>query len=149
MRVLQLLNYPPVWLIGFMALGWALAQVHAPMGDALVWPGRIAIGGGIALMIWAALAFRRARTTIVPHQIPAALVDTGPFRLSRNPIYLADVVVLFGWCMTLGSPLAMIALPAPFALVLTRVFIVPEEQRLTEHLGEPYVAYCRQVRRWL
>jgi protein-S-isoprenylcysteine O-methyltransferase Ste14 len=149
MSGLRHLNYPPVWLVAFMGLGWLLAKVHAPMGDALIWPGRILILLGIGVMIWAALAFQRTRTTIVPHQIPTALVDSGPFKFSRNPIYLADVVVLFGWCMSLGSPLAMIALPAPFILVLTRLFIIPEEERLTRHIGEAYTTYSQRVRRWL
>ncbi|MFK7942883.1 MAG: isoprenylcysteine carboxylmethyltransferase family protein [Paracoccaceae bacterium] len=142
------LDYPPVWLIAFMGLAWGIAQVHAPFGDTLLWPGRLLIGAGIALAIWAALAFRHARTTIVPHAPPKALVDTGPFRYSRNPIYLADLVILAGWCVSLGAPLGL-PLILPFWWVLTRRFIEPEEARLTKHLGTPYVEFCERVRRWL
>ena len=142
------LDYPPVWLIVFMALAWGIAQAHAPFGDSLLWTGRVLIGAGIAVMLWAAIAFKRARTTIVPHAPPSALVDTGPFRYSRNPIYLADLVILAGWCLSLGAPLALILL-APFAWVLQTRFIQPEEARLTEHLGAPYTAYRDRVRRWI
>lgn len=142
------LDYPPVWLIGFMALAWGIAQVHAPWGDALLWPGRLTIGAGIALALWAAMAFRRARTTIVPHARPSALVDTGPFRFSRNPIYVADLLILAGWCMIVGAPAALVLL-APFAWVLRTRFILPEEARLAKHLGPPYTAYLSRVRRWI
>lgn len=142
------LDYPPVWLIAFMAAAWGIAQFHAPFGDTLLWAGRVLIGAGLAMMIWAAIAFRRARTTIVPHAPPSALVDTGPFRLSRNPIYLADLVVLAGWCVSLGAPLAIVLI-APFAWVLHSRFILPEEARLSEHLGQAYDTYCARVRRWI
>ena len=142
------LDYPPVWLIGFMGLAWAVSQVHAPFGDGLLWPGRGLIIAGIALALWAAVAFKRARTTIVPHETPSALVDTGPFRFSRNPIYVADVVILVGWCLSLGAPGALL-LVAPFAWVLQRRFILPEEHRLAVHLGQPYTEYRARVRRWL
>ena len=141
------LDYPPVWLIGFMALAWVISRVHAPWGDAMLWPGRALIGAGIAAALWAALAFRRARTTIVPHEDPSALVETGPYRFSRNPIYVADLVILAGWCLTCGAPLALILL-VPFAWVLERRFIRPEEARLAQHLGRDYLEYRARVRRW-
>lgn len=142
------LNYPPVWLLAFMALAWGIAQGHAPLGQSLLWPGRAVIVLGLALMVWAAIAFRRARTSIVPHEIPSALVETGPFRHSRNPIYVADLIILAGWTLSLGAPLAL-ALLWPFQQVLLRLFILPEEDRLSVHLGEPYRLYRTRVRRWL
>ena len=142
------LDYPPVWLVGFMGIAWVVSQIHAPLGDGALWPGRILIGSGILLAVWAAIAFRKARTTIVPHAPPTALVDTGPFRFSRNPIYVADLVMLAGWSLAIGSPVALILL-VPFGWVLRQRFILPEEARLTEHLGPPYIGYCAKVRRWL
>ncbi|MEM1298988.1 MAG: isoprenylcysteine carboxylmethyltransferase family protein [Pseudomonadota bacterium] len=142
------LDYPPVWLIAFMVLAWVFSHFHAPLGDSALWAGRALIGTGIGLALWAALAFRRARTTIVPHQPPSALVDSGPFQFSRNPIYVADLTVLAGWCFSVGSPLAL-ALLIPFAWILHSRFILPEEARLTEHLGTPYTDYRTKVRRWI
>ncbi|MAM25951.1 MAG: S-isoprenylcysteine methyltransferase, partial [Rhodobacteraceae bacterium] len=75
-----MLNYPPVWLVGFMALAWLIARFHAPWGGAYVVFGYILMGLGVAIMVWAATAFRKARTTIVPHQPPTALVRSGPYR---------------------------------------------------------------------
>ena len=66
------LNFPPVWLAGFIAAAWGMTRIWAPLGDALIWPGWTLIAAGIALAVWSAVAFRRARTTIVPHQSPSA-----------------------------------------------------------------------------
>ena len=145
---MKFLNLPPVWLIGFMALSWWLARFWAPLGDRLLWPGWGLIAAGIALMVWSALAFRRARTTIVPHQPPSGLVETGPYRYSRNPIYLADLVILGGWVLALGSPLWLILLVA-YHQVLLRFFILPEEAVLTRDLSQPYVDFMARVRRWI
>lgn len=142
------LNLPPVWLIGFMALAWGIAQIHAPWGDTAARFGWMMIGAAVALMLWAALAFARARTTIVPHQDPSALVATGPYRISRNPIYVADLVILAGWCLVVGAPLALVLL-GPFYVVLNRLFVLPEEARLAAHFGTAYDDYRARVRRWI
>ena len=145
--MLRRLDYPPAWLVLFMGAAWVLGRIWSPLGDALVWPGGLVILAGIALLLWAALGFRRARTTIVPREAPSALVDDGPYRFSRNPIYLADLIILAGWVLTTGQPLGLL-LVWPFALILTRRFIEPEEAVLIEHLGRSYGDYRRRVRRW-
>jgi protein-S-isoprenylcysteine O-methyltransferase Ste14 len=145
---MKLLNMPPVWLIGFMAAAWGLARLWAPLGDMLLWPGLGLVAVGIALIVWSALAFRRARTTIVPRQPPSALVEAGPYRFSRNPIYLADLVTLAGAALILGAPLALILL-VPFREVLLRLFILPEEAVLERDLGPAYLDYKARVPRGL
>ncbi|MCH8169481.1 MAG: isoprenylcysteine carboxylmethyltransferase family protein [Proteobacteria bacterium] len=130
-----------------MAAAWGLARLWAPLGEALVWPGRGLVAAGIALIVWSALAFRQARTTIVPHRAPSALVEAGPYRFSRNPIYLADLVILAGAALILGAPLALILL-APFRAVLLRLFILPEEVVLERDLGPAYLDYKARVARW-
>lgn len=148
MRALEAIDYPPVWLLGFVALAWGLSTVSAVFGDALLWPGRILVGLGLALALWAAWGFRRARTTIVPREAPSALVETGPYRFSRNPIYLADLMILAGVAMSLGTALGLL-LVVPFKWVLERRFIRPEEAMLADRLGADYEAYRSRVRRWL
>ncbi len=142
------LNTPPVWLIGFMAAAWGLARLWAPLGNLLLWPGRGLVAAGIVLIVWSALAFRQARTTIAPHQPPSALVETGPYRFSRNPIYLADLIILAGAALILGAPLALILL-VPFREVLRHRFILPEEVVLERDLGPAYLDYKARVRRGL
>jgi protein-S-isoprenylcysteine O-methyltransferase Ste14 len=145
---MKLLNMPPVWLIGFMAAAWGLARLWAPLVDMLLWPGLGLVAVGIALIVWSALAFRRARTTIVPHQRPSALVEAGPYRFSRNPIYLADLVILAGAALIFGAPLALILL-VPFREILLRLFILPEEAMLERDLGPAYLDYKARVPRGL
>jgi len=148
MGALRWLNLPPIWLALAMAGAWALAQISAPMGDGALWTGRGLIAAGLGLMVWSAVAFRRARTTLMPHMPPDALVATGPYRLSRNPIYLADMAILAGWCLALGTWLGLVML-VPLWAALTWLFILPEEARLEAHLGQPYRDYKARVRRWI
>lgn len=148
MRLLARLDYPPVWLALFIALGWAIAQMWAPAGDRLAWAGWALVALALGLFVWAALAFRRAGTTIIPHERPSALVATGPYRWSRNPIYLADLMILAGAALILGAPVALFLL-VPFRAVLVHRFIRPEEVVLERELGQPYRDYKARVRRWL
>ncbi len=90
----------------------------------------------------------RKRTTVHPHHAPRRLVTTGVFRYSRNPIYLADVLVLTGvvlWCD------AVLSLPllAVFVWVLIRRFIIPEEARLAQSFPDDWPNYTTKTRRWV
>lgn len=148
MSLLRHLDYPPVWLAVFMVLAWFMGSVWAPLGDWGVWPGRLMIAAGIAVAVWSALAFRRARTTLVPRGEPEALVEDGPYRWSRNPIYAADLLILAGWCLNVGSVAALLLL-IPFWRVLEVRFIDPEEALLSQRLGARYEAFRTRTRRWI
>jgi len=148
MNLLRWINLPPVWLLACMAVAWWIAQTYSPFGDTLLWPGRVLIVLSLLAMLWAAVAFKQAKTTIVPHLQPSALVETGPYQHSRNPIYVADLVILARWCVSLGSPLGLILL-IPMYYALLHLFILPEEGRLRTGLGQPYIDYCARVRRWI
>lgn len=106
------------------------------------------MAAGVALAVWAALSFRAAKTTIVPHQAPSALITTGAFAWSRNPIYLADAIVLFGWWLIFGAALPLLFV-AIFIWIINVRFIRPEEQRLAEAFGDEFRAYASTVRRWI
>lgn len=142
------IDLPPIWLAVFMAFAWFMSSVWAPLGDSLRGVGLLLIAAGVGIAGWAVVNFRRAGTTIVPHREPSTLVETGPFRFSRNPIYLADMLILAGWCLMCGTIAGLILL-APLFAVLERRFIFPEEARLRATLGEPYLRYSKRVRRWL
>lgn len=146
--MIKIINLPPVWLIGCMAAAWGLAQLWSPYGESFLWTGRALIAWGLLVMLWSAVAFARARTTIIPHMTPKALVETGPYRMSRNPIYVADLFILLGWCISLGAPHGLVML-VPLFLALKYLFVLPEEARLTAHLGQPYIDYTSRVRRWV
>ena len=144
---LALIDLPPVWMVGLGLLAGVIGGAE-PAWPGLVWPGRILIAAGLALALWAAWEFRRARTTIIPRERPSALVEAGPYRFSRNPIYLADLLILAGWCLSYGIVLTVVFV-ALLAYVLETRFIRPEERVLTEDLGAPYKDYKTRVRRWI
>ena len=90
----------------------------------------------------------RMRTTVLPHHATTALVTSGPFRFTRNPLYLALGLVLTGLALAVNS-MAMAVMIAPWALVMRYGVIAREEHYLEGKFGEEYRAYCRRVRRWL
>ena len=95
-------------------------------------------------------AFFKAKTTISPLRPnrAAAVVTTGVYRITRNPMYLGLVLILLGLALYLASPWAVLG-PLVFVAYITRYQIKPEERVLAAHFGAPYTAYCAQVRRWL
>lgn len=95
-------------------------------------------------------AFGRARTTINPVRIDqaSALVTTGIYRLTRNPMYVALTLLLCAWTIFLAVPWAA-AGPLVFVAFITRFQIVPEERVLAGIFGDAYAAYRRRVRRWI
>ncbi len=151
MGIFKALDLPPVWLIAMMALAWGLgralpaATIDHPAMDAAGW---VLIAAGIGLMGWCGLWFRRRQTPIMPRRQPDALITEGPYRLSRNPIYLADAVILLGWITLIGAPLALVTLPA-FAAIMNRRFIAGEEAVLRENFADEFDAWRRTTRRWL
>ena len=104
----------------------------------------------LALMTTALWAMRALRTTpnpVMPERV-SALVQHGVFALSRNPIYVADGVVLVAWASWLGSAAALLVLPL-FVVYISSMQIRAEEQALTVAFGDAYAQYCARVRRWL
>lgn len=95
-------------------------------------------------------SFRRAKTTVNPTTPGAAsaLVDSGIYRYTRNPMYLGLLLVLAGWGLWLAHALALLGLPA-FVMYMNRFQIAPEEQALTAVFGDAFAAYRHKVRRWI
>jgi protein-S-isoprenylcysteine O-methyltransferase Ste14 len=110
--------------------------------------GTILIGAGLMMNIMASNAFDKHKTTIKPYEEPTTLVTDGLFRVSRNPMYLGAVLLLTGAAITLGSLASFIVVPVFFCLI-NEIFIKKEEKILEAKLGEAYLAYKKQVRRWL
>jgi len=145
----KLFDWPPVWLLGFLALAWALGRLWPmPEVPALALAGRALVGLGVLLMVVAAAQMFGMRTTVIPRQDPSALVTGGVFRISRNPIYLADAIVLAGLVLHWAAWPALVLVPA-FAAVITRRFILGEEARLRAAFGAEFEAFAARTRRWL
>lgn len=141
-------DYPQIWLLGFVAVIWISSRV-LPLGlGGLVPIGWLLVVAGVGLMIWASVHFHHAQTSINPFGQPGALITTGPFRHSRNPIYLGDTIVLTGLCLAWQTLPALILVPV-FVRLIERRFILREEARLTASFPAGFAEYHRQTPRWL
>lgn len=145
--------WPPTLLVAAAAGGWLLGRSWPlPWPGLDDWPARLlGIGfgvGGLLLMAWAALALRRHKTTIMPHKGSTALVTNGPFRRIRNPIYVADVLLLLA-AAEITKGLWIVLLVPVFALLVTWLAIIPEERHLEARFGDTYREYKARTRRWI
>ena len=104
-------------------------------------------GSAVLLAAWGILHLRRARTPVEPGHVPSALVTSGPYRFTRNPLYLGQLLFLLG----LGLAAFPWLLPgaAVQALLLDRLVIPSEEARIAARFGEAFEAYRARVRRWI
>lgn len=144
-------DIPPLYFAGAIALMIALHLV-LPLARLVPWPwtllGLVLMIGGLALAIWAERRFKRAGTAVRPFEPSTALVEEGPFRLTRNPMYVGLLLMLAGLSVLLGTLGPLLVIP-PFAWLLHARFVVHEEAHMERHFGERYVDYQRRVRRWL
>ena len=150
---LELRIPPPVVAVVFAAGMWAVARASVRLASA--GPGRVAVACtlfalGVLCAGSAAVAFRRWKTTINPHkpEESSSLVRSGPFRFTRNPMYLGLLAALLGWAVWLGAPWSLLG-PVAFFFYIQRFQIVPEERVLVGKFGAEYEQYRRAVRRWL
>ena len=147
--MLRALDYPPVWLAAFLIPAWMVGTLlPLPLPDWLRLSGTAVAILGAGLSFLALPRFLAARTTIIPHREPEALITGGIYRISRNPIYLGDVMILLGLILCWDAGLALPLVPA-YALVLHHRFIAPEEARLHAAFGAEFETYCRRTRRWI
>jgi protein-S-isoprenylcysteine O-methyltransferase Ste14 len=143
------IDSPPVWLALHVAGAWVLSYVSPTLfgvvGD---WVGKGLIALGILMMGGAIWQMARHKTTVIPRRNPSALVTTGLFSLSRNPIYLADALILLGAVLWLDAALALPLVLSFLWLIQTR-FIRDEEARLTEGFGPEFDLWAGRTRRWI
>jgi len=142
---------PPFYFLAAMfamlAL-WAWAPLLAKFPAWLRYLGLPFILIGCVLGLWTDHLFKRAGTTIKPFEESSALIVSGPYRLSRNPIYLGMVLALFGFGLVLGA-LTPVLVIIPFAFLIDRLFIRAEEAALEAKFGDIYRSFTSRVRRWL
>jgi len=135
------------------AAGWWLA----PLGPSIDWPEWLRQGlagvlllAGVSLDFSGLVAFVRRHTTVNPlcPQRSSALVTTGVYRFTRNPMYLGMAGLLCAWAVWQAALLPWVA-PVLFVAYITRFQIRPEERVLTGLFGAAYTGYTQRVRRWL
>ncbi len=149
---MKFIDIPPVWLLVCILVAWGQSR-YLPMnwGAGATWTLYVGGGlvvGGIVMAALAVIEMRRAKTTVIPHMDPDALVTSGVFSFTRNPIYLADVMILLGLILWWGATISLILVPL-FLMTIERRFIVSEEARLRAAFGADFEAYAAKVHRWL
>jgi protein-S-isoprenylcysteine O-methyltransferase Ste14 len=142
---------PPLYfLVALLVMGF----FHAVVPGAYIIQAPYRYGGvvlmvlSIGLILWAAALFRRAGTNIRPYLPSTALVVSGPYRYTRNPMYLGMAGTLLGVAVFLGSITPFVVIFAFMGLIKER-FILPEEAKLEAAFGNDYLQYKERVRRWL
>jgi protein-S-isoprenylcysteine O-methyltransferase Ste14 len=147
---------PPLLFVAGWLIGWALDRLVVRMrlvGDAgnrtpILILGWLGIVSGLAFAAWGITTFRGARTAIVPIKPARTIVASGPYRWSRNPMYVGLTAVYAGVALVLNAAWPLILLP----LVLTALWflVIRREERYLAHaFGETYFRYRQSVRRWL
>jgi protein-S-isoprenylcysteine O-methyltransferase Ste14 len=142
---------PPVWLMltmlfmyllnAFVPLAPVFSYVFMPFGQVLVFLG-------FSLVFLSVRCFKKARTPLKPFVPVKAVITTGPFRYSRNPVYLGMFMIVTGWAIYLTSFSPW--LPAMgFVWMICRYWVPMEELQMEREMGDAYLAYKKQVRRWL
>ena len=141
---------PPLIYAAGLGLGFAL---DALLPDASLPAGvRWALGGALlvtalALLRWWISSFRRARTPIPPNRPTTALVTDGPFRVTRNPAYLAFALLFVAVALLADAPWALLPLPAVL-VVMQEGVIKREERYLERRFGQQYLDFKARRRRW-
>jgi protein-S-isoprenylcysteine O-methyltransferase Ste14 len=142
------IDIPPSWLALHIGAAWVLSLISPSVFGGI---GRVAGQGlvvlGALIMVAAVAQMALARTTVIPRRDPSVLVTTGVFSLSRNPIYLADAIILTGAVLWLDAALAL-PLLFSFAWLIQIRFIRDEEIRLTQAFGPEFDLWAARTRRW-
>jgi protein-S-isoprenylcysteine O-methyltransferase Ste14 len=140
---------PPVMLVAVMGIAWLVGRVWpVQIGPPLVPLGGMVLFLAIALVGWALLVMVRAGNDPRPDKPDAALVEAGPFRFSRNPIYLGFLLAAAGFALIWGTLWGWLGV-AVLHGVLDRLVIAKEEAYLATRFGAAYEAYKARVRRWI
>ena len=147
------LRIPPaaVFLV-FGGLMWGVAR-FLPFGDfdffGRIWLSRILLSIALIISVLALIQFYRARTSVNPHhpERSSKLVTSGIYQFSRNPMYLALLMLLLAFGLRLGNAFNTLT-AAGFVYYMNAFQIKPEEKQLLKTFGAAYKQYCSMVRRW-
>jgi len=142
---------PPIYLVVSM---FTMLVLHHDLpvllfrAPVFAWIGAATMIGGVVLVMLSAATFRRAGTPVRPFEEVTTLVTTGPFRRTRNPMYLGMILVLAGTWIALGSLTPVLVIPV-FVAIIRTWFIRHEEAAMHERFGAAFAEYCGRVRRWI
>ena len=149
-------RFPPPFLFvaGFLAglalerWGWRIPVAVDGLRALLVVTGWLGVIAGLIFAGWGLLVFFRARTAIIPSHPARSLVTSGPYRFSRNPMYVGLSALYWGLALLFNVAWPLVLFPV-VVIALVRLVIRREERYLAQAFGDEYVLYGQRVRRWL
>ena len=144
---------PPLIYVAGLVAGWGLQRMRPltlpdGLGAVRVVLAAACIVAWLLLMLWAFATFHRAHTAIKPFRPARSIVTNGPYRITRNPMYVSMTALYLGITLLINSwwPLLLLLI---VLFVIRRFVIAREERYLTDAFPVEYAAYCQRVRRWL
>ena len=148
----QVIIPPPLaWglaIVAGLALKWLVPLPFLPADLPTGWLGAIVFVLALALGVWAIITMTRAGSNVPTNLPTTTIVESGPYRFTRNPIYLGMFLVLTGLAIAFDNLWLLIML-LPFALVIRYGVVAREEAYLERKFGDVYLDYRSRVRRWL
>ena len=141
---------PPIWGMGMLLVAFIVDRFIGTPIEFRSTPLAVLIGcGGLLLGGWGERTFAAEGTDIIPASpTNKKLVTRGPFRYTRNPMYLGLVLMALGFALYFGST-AFYVVPALLFLLCNFSFIPFEEAKMQRQFGDQYTDYVRRVRRWV
>jgi len=148
----QVIIRPPLaWglaVVAGLALDWVVPLRFVPAALPARWLGAIVFALALALGVWAIVTITGAGSNVPTNRPTTAIVESGPYRFTRNPIYLGMMLVLIGLAIAFDNLWLLLVL-VPFALVIRYGVVAREEAYLERKFGDAYRGYRARVRRWL
>lgn len=147
----NIVDFPPLWTVVMIIISVMLSRYTVPLR--IGFPLVVSIGIvlniiAFSIMLWCAYTLVRAKTPALPHNEAEDLVTHGLYRWSRNPIYLADIILLISFAFIYQTLWPVLLVPVLY-LILKKRFIIPEEAMLKRHFPEAFKSWAKGTRRWI
>jgi len=146
-----LVRPPLAWALAVaagLALDWLAPLAVLPSNRSAGWVGAVVFVLALGLAVWAIATVTRAGSNVPTNRPTTGIVESGPYRFTRNPIYLGMFLGLVGLAVAFDNLWLLLAL-VPFALVIRYGVVAREEAYLERKFGDVYRGYRSRVRRWL
>lgn len=149
------IRVPPLFFFAGFFLGLLLEATagrltfaRGPAASVVPAIGWVVAIGGFVFSFWGIATFRRAGTTMFPFEKARQLVQDGPYRFTRNPMYVGAAITYVGFAMVMNAVWPLVLLP--LVIWTTYAFVIREEEKyLTNTFGDEYTSYTKRVRRWI
>lgn len=136
------------FLVGLLVHRLAPVSIGPPYSLGRDLAGVVLVVAGLSWMVWGLWTFHRAQTPIIPLAPASKVVTWGPYRFSRNPMYVGLGVAYTGLSFMFNVLWSLLMLPLVY-VALVALVVVREERHLQDAFGEEYADYCKRTRRWI